>query len=255
MSGFHGQFCWCELLTTDTGAAEGFYKKVVGWGAMDSGQSGMNYTLFTSGETPVAGLMDLPPEVGGGRPAWFGYVAVDDLAEATTRFTGAGGAICIPPMEVPGIGSFAMVADPHGAALGLMQPAPGPTPPEVDPMSPGQIGWRELHAADGPAAFDFYSAQFGWTKDAAVPMGEMGVYQTFAAGGPAIGGMMTKTADMPAPAWLYYFNISDIDAGMARVTENGGRVLMGPYEVPGGGWIVQAFDPQGAMFALLGPRG
>ena len=36
--------------------------------------------------------------------------------------------------------------------------------------------------------------------------------------------------------------------------DSGGKVMHGPMEVPGGGWIVQAADPQGATFALLGSR-
>jgi len=31
--------------------------------------------------------------------------------------------------------------------------------------------------------------------------------------------------------------------------------MNGPMEVPGGGWIVQASDPQGAMFAVIGKKG
>lgn len=30
---------------------------------------------------------------------------------------------------------------------------------------------------------------------------------------------------------------------------------MGPMEVPGGEWIIQGMDPQGAVFALVGAKG
>ena len=76
----------------------------------------------------------------------------------------------------------------------------------------------------------------------------------FAAGGLPIGGMMTKTSDMPAPAWVYYFAVDDIDAATARVTEKGGQVINGPMEVPGGAWVINAFDPQHALFALVGMK-
>ena len=36
--------------------------------------------------------------------------------------------------------------------------------------------------------------------------------------------------------------------------DGGGKILHGPSQVPGGGWIVQASDPQGASFALVGSR-
>jgi predicted enzyme related to lactoylglutathione lyase len=38
------------------------------------------------------------------------------------------------------------------------------------------------------------------------------------------------------------------------VKAGGGQVLNGPMEVPGGDWIVQALDPQGAMFAVVGKK-
>ena len=127
-------------------------------------------------------------------------------------------------------------------------------PASVAPGGPGHVGSHELYASDWESAFAFYAGQFGWTKATSVDMGPMGTYQLFAAGGDPIGGMMTKPQSMPSPAWQYYFNVGEIDAAVARVTSNGGQVLHGPHEVPGGSWIVQAMDPQGAMFALVAPR-
>jgi hypothetical protein len=56
------------------------------------------------------------------------------------------------------------------------------------------------------------------------------------------------------PFWLYYFNIDDIDAASERIKAGGGRILEGPLEVRGVGWIARCADPQGAMFALAGMR-
>lgn len=81
-------------------------------------------------------------------------------------------------------------------------------------------------------------------------MGPMGAYQLFATGGAPVGGMMTKPPAMEWPAWRYYFNAAAIDAAAGRVKAAGGAVLMGPTEVPGGHWIVQCEDPQGAFFGL-----
>ena len=76
----------------------------------------------------------------------------------------------------------------------------------------------------------------------------------FAIDGVTKGGMMTKTKDVPAPLWVYYFNVDDIEAAAARVKNGGGQLLHDPHEVPGGSWIVNCSDPQGAAFALLGPH-
>ena len=96
---------------------------------------------------------------------------------------------------------------------------------------------------------------FGWAKDITMDMGALGVYQLFRTGGAeAAGGIMTRMPGMPQSFWLYYVNVDAIDAAVARITGAGGQVINGPMEVPGGNWIVNAVDPQGAAFALVAPR-
>ena len=92
---------------------------------------------------------------------------------------------------------------------------------------------------------------FGWKKDGEFDMGPMGLYHLFNTGHGERGGMFTRTPQTPAPFWLYYFNVDGIDAAAERVSANGGRIVHGPTQVPGGQWIVQGLDPQGAIFALL----
>ena len=65
---------------------------------------------------------------------------------------------------------------------------------------------------------------------------------------------MKKPDNIPVSVWAYYFTVDGIDAGAERIKEAGGQVLMGPQEVPGGQWIVQGMDPQGANFALVSQR-
>jgi predicted enzyme related to lactoylglutathione lyase len=248
-------FVWYELMTTDLEAAEAFYREVVGWSAQDWGQPGTSYKIMSAGDRSVAGLMTLPEEVraAGGRPAWLGYIGVPDVDTAAERLRQSGGKIHRAPADIPEVGRFAVVADPQGAMFMLFTPSRGPGE-QAAPMTNGHVGWHELYAADGESAFDFYAGQFGWTKDQAMDMGPMGTYQLFAAGGYPIGGMMTKPAQVPVPAWLYYFVVPGIDDAVARVRDAGGQVLNGPMEVPGGAWIIQCLDPQGAMFALVAAK-
>lgn len=256
MSDFNGRFVWYELLTTDAAAAKTFYGDVIGWGAQDVPMPGLTYTLFTAAGRNAAGLMTLPDEARqkGAPPQWLGYVAVHDVDASAEQAKTLGGTIRVAPCDIPNVGRFAIVIDPQGAALALFRPSdPGQDgPPE--PGTPGHPGWHELAAADWAEAFAFYGDLFGWQKAEAIPMGQMGVYQLFSAGGPAIGGMFNKPPMLPVPFWLFYFTVPDIDAASARVAQAGGQVLMGPMQVPGGGWIVQARDPQGALFALVGQR-
>jgi predicted enzyme related to lactoylglutathione lyase len=158
------------------------------------------------------------------------------------------------PADIPGVGRFAVVADPQSAVIALFK-GTGTSPP-APANTPGYAGWRELLAADAAAAFAFYSEMFGWTKGDAADIGPMGTYQLFAlaSGGEPIGGMMTKPPHVPAPFWTYYFQVDGIAAAVARINAAGGTIINGPMEVPGGSWIVQALDPQGAMFALVSAK-
>jgi hypothetical protein len=257
MPSFHGRFVWYELMTTDTGAAKAFYGSVVGWGSEDASVPGIEYTSFTADGVPVGGLMSQPDEVRkmGAPPSWSGYIAVDDVDAATARVKELGGSVHMPPRDIPNVGRFSVVADPQMAAFMLFKPSnPGQDQP-ADPTAPGRIGWHELYASDWEKAFAFYSEMFGWQKDQAMDMGPMGIYQLFAHDGRQMGGMFNKPAEVPVNFWLYYFNVGDIDAAADRVTKGGGKILMGPMEVPGGGmFIIQGLDPQGAMFALVGKR-
>jgi predicted enzyme related to lactoylglutathione lyase len=105
------------------------------------------------------------------------------------------------------------------------------------------------------AALGFYGALFGWTKISAVDMGGgMGVYVIYGRGQRQLGGMFKKTADMPAPTmWTLYARVHDVKSKAEELEALGGTVANGPMEVPGGDWIVQFMDPQGALFALHAP--
>jgi predicted enzyme related to lactoylglutathione lyase len=243
-----GDFFWYDLMTTDTQTAADFYGQVIGWGAQDGGLPSNPYTLFTAGGVPVAGLMPIPADMPGARPGWMGYIAVDDVDEAAAKLEREGGAIHRPPTEVPGIIRFAVVSDPGGAGFMIAKGMGDMTPPAAGTV--GTVGWRELYSGEVQATFSFYERMFGWTKGESFEMGPMGTYQLFATGAEPVGGMMTKPDNIPVAAWGYYFTVEAINAAAERVKAAGGAIVNGPHQVPGGDWIVQAVDPQGASFAL-----
>ncbi|MBV9248770.1 MAG: VOC family protein [Acetobacteraceae bacterium] len=249
------RFVWYELITTDPQAAISFYKAAIGWDAQDFEMADLTYTILSAGPERVGGLMPIPEEARamGVPPCWTGYIAVDDVDAYVTRVTAAGGALRRAAQDIPDVGRFAVVADPHGAVFILFKGSSDQGPTPAAPDAPGHVGWHELHAGDLDSAFAFYSGLFGWTKGDAIQT-QGGPYQMFSAGGAPIGGMMKKMPQTPGPFWLYYFIVDEIDAAMKRVTDGGGQNILGPLQVPGGIWIANCVDPQGAMFAISGPK-
>jgi uncharacterized protein len=118
----HGAFSWNELMTTDPKAAASFYGQLFGWktSEMDMGPGGV-YHLQNVGDKSVAGIMAIPPDAKGMPPMWGAYVTVDDVDATLERVTQLGGKVCMPPMDVPGVGRMAGFLDPQGAMLSVIK--------------------------------------------------------------------------------------------------------------------------------------
>lgn len=253
-----GNFIWYELMTSDQDGAIDFYQQVVGWNAADFPNAdigGFRYTILSAGDRGVAGLVQLDDEMceSGARPGWIGVIAVADCDQAARRAADGGGTVLKAPDDIPTIGRFAVLADPSGAVYQLLAPFPQQKEPAAlarDAL--GNIGWHELYSSVGQEhAFAFYSRLYGWRTDTEMDMGAMGKYRIFSKDGVPLGGMMDKPDNVPASVWTFYFNVDAIDAAAERVKANGGQIVRGPMEVPGGSWIVMGLDPQGASFALV----
>ena len=251
-----GRPVWYELMTTDTAAAEKFYQNVIGWTSAPFDASPNPYTVFKrSGDVGVAGLMERPQGMNM-PPFWAMYVAVPKLEEAVAHIKRLGGSEMSEVIEVPTVGRLQMLKDPQGAAFYIIQPSPSEERPEAAPEV-GEGSWHELMTTDAPAALKFYSEVFGWQPGDTMDMGPMGKYYMFNRPHGMIGGMMNKPPEMSnvPPNWMIYFRVPDINAATERIKANGGSILNGPMEVPGGDWVVNAADPQGAAFALHAKKG
>ena len=253
MTDTHGRFSWYELLTTDLEGARTFYADVVGWGTQDASAPGNAYTFFRIGQTPVSGMMYLPDEVKrrGGSQCWIGYVAVDDVDASVARVRQLGGSVYLPPTDVPGVSRVAVVTDAQMTTIALVKWLTPPEQPTAEGKL-GRVGWHELLAIDREKALAFYRALFGW-QSGGMEMSAGRSYQVVSVAGQAFGGMSNKPEMVKLPFWLFYFGVGDVDATVERVKARGGQILEGPLEVSGVR-IARCEDPQGAMFALMGPR-
>lgn len=261
----HGNPCWYELATSagSLASAGDFYGAILGWTVSDSGMDGFDYHLAKTDDDMVAGLMVMPPDVAEMPPFWLIYFAVDDVDGFVTDAVAAGARVHRDPSDIPGTGRIAILADPQGAAYGILQPDVSAMS-EADlakaeagggafhPGKPGHANWNELMSSDPDAALAFYSRMFSWTKGDTVGMGDAGVYQLVRRGDIDIAGLM-GLGESPAPNWLPYFGVTGVSAGIEAITKAGGTVHHGPMEVPGG-FIAIAQDPQGAWFAVTGEK-
>jgi predicted enzyme related to lactoylglutathione lyase len=111
-----GALCWNDLMTPDPHSSRRFYSELFEWRIEEVPGSGGYYWAVHNGESPNGGLLPLDGVV----PAWNAYFGSDDLDAAIATVTEAGGAVLMPPREVPA-GRFAAVRDPQGAAFSLFE--------------------------------------------------------------------------------------------------------------------------------------
>ncbi len=114
----HGDFSWCELLTTDVPGAKRFYQGVFGWGMEEMPMDGEPYTVVKAGDRQVGGIMRMPAQVPAGTPPhWESYVTVDDVDAVAKKVEENGGRLLVPPTDIPHVGRFCTFQDPQGAVL------------------------------------------------------------------------------------------------------------------------------------------
>lgn len=256
-----GDFIWYELMTTDPEAAKTFYDEVVGWKVGPAVAEHNGYRMIGRSDGKAAGgILPLTAEMQqeGARPSWLGYIHVADVDQVARQIEQDGGKLLMSH-DIPNVGRIALVADPAGAHFYIMKPAPPANDPDAksDVFSPNQaqhIRWNELSTSDQDRAVQFYTRHFGWTQQGDMDMGEFGKYQFIQSNGVGIGAIMRKPPQIPVSMWTYYIGVEDIDRAAEAIKVGGGQVMHGPMEIPGGEFALNALDPDGAPFGLVGPR-
>ena len=123
-------WCWNELHTKDIRTAEKFYCDLFGWTARHSqGAAAETYVEFRNGSRGAGGMLEIQASWGDVPPNWAVYFAVADLDACLAKVKELGGETPMPPLEIAGVGRFAMVHDDGGAAFAVIQLEEGAVEP------------------------------------------------------------------------------------------------------------------------------
>ncbi len=121
-----GTFCWTELATRDVEAAKKFYTELIGWETEESDIGEGKYTVLKipGQKCSVGGMMAMDGPQWEGLPShWMPYIAVNDIDDRAKKCVELGGTVKVPPMDIPTVGRFCVIADPTGAVISLFQGA------------------------------------------------------------------------------------------------------------------------------------
>ncbi|HET6979463.1 MAG TPA: VOC family protein [Pyrinomonadaceae bacterium] len=119
--GVPGAATWSELGTGDTDKAGEFYTSVFGW---EKEPFGDMYTVLKNDGTGIGGMYKLTPEMGPLPPHWMLYFSVENADAAVQKATELGAQVMRPAEDIPGVGRFAILTDPQGAAFAVIKTQP-----------------------------------------------------------------------------------------------------------------------------------
>ena len=166
----------------------------------------------------------------------------------------AGGSVFFGPADLPNdSGRVAMLRDPEGAFIGIVQQERHPGAQVVN--EPGAWTWNNLLTRDLEGAQDFYGQVFGWSAihNEEAPPGIL-MWQVEGQRWPeGMAGLMEMTGEMPSemPAhWQVYFVVENMDEAIEKATSLGAKVGFGPIDVPVAR-LATLVDPQGAVVSIL----
>jgi predicted enzyme related to lactoylglutathione lyase len=243
-----GTFCWPELSTPDQNNGVAFYRELFGWDVSEQPIGPTEtYSMFKVRGLDVAAAysMRLEERQSGAPPHWNAYVSVANADEAVKRAQQLGAKVLAPAFDVMDAGRMAVLQDPTGAAISVWQA--GRHVGAKILREPGALGWTELMTRDTAAAEKFYTQLFGWKAKVSPE------YTEFSVGATPDAGMMKideKWGNVP-PHWMPYFQVDDCDGRAEKAKQLGGRVNVGPSDIPNVGRFAMLADPQGATFAII----
>jgi uncharacterized protein len=244
-----GKFVWAELHTADSAAATKFYSGVFGWTAVTLDQQGVNYTVFSNGSHPVAGLRQRSVSAKSHPSRWINYIAVTDLAAALSAVTKAGGEVRAPARDFPQIGSEAIVTDNESAPFGLLQSSSGDSA-DVEPVV-GAWNWFHLFVKNPQPAADFYRQVFKYEVTPDARTGKKAEW-LLSSGAFNRGGVSALAEGKEVkPSWLGVIRVANLDATIARVPGLGGEVVIAPHDAAFGSRFALIADPTGGTVGVV----
>ncbi|MEZ4322158.1 MAG: VOC family protein [Myxococcota bacterium] len=245
-----GRFCWHDLMTTKPDAGREFYGALLGWTFTqeDMGEGGP-YTMIHDGTEATGGIVKMSED--DGLPShWMLYVTVDDCEAAVAKAKSLGGACHVGPLDIPGTGRFAVLADDQGAYFSViaLKNEGAEKGPDARPAN-GQFCWYTVAVGDPAKAKAFYGALFGW-ECLEMSMGGDAKSEVFKRNGLPIAGIGPLNG-APTAYWSTAIAVDDLDAKHEKAIGLGATGLMPPMDLGTMGRMSLITDPAGATITLF----
>jgi uncharacterized protein len=117
-----GAWNWFEVYVKDTQAAANFYHQALGYDmAPETRSDRKSDFVLSSNGAARGGIAPIPSDVTGATPSWLGIIRVADLDKTLDKVSGLGGEVLLKPHTVEFGSRFAIILDPTGGTVGLVE--------------------------------------------------------------------------------------------------------------------------------------
>ncbi|MFJ2618564.1 VOC family protein [Glutamicibacter sp. NPDC087344] len=240
--------CRVDLLTGDIGRSIEFYGELFGWTTRGVQPDDADPLEMYLGDELVAGFLRNDPQSAYG-DTWITYLNVTDAHAASYSAEMYGGYVFLPPVDIEGEGTIAMIGDPTGVGVGLWQSSIT----RALTTASGRHGtrvWNELHTTGFEKVTHFYRDALEWDLLNLSDTDEFR-YQSYGQGRDAKSGIYDISGlPDPHPGWRTYFAVTDTDQTLALAEKLGAKVVQGAQDLRFGRMAVLT-DPTGAQFSII----
>lgn len=117
-----GDWIWIQLLSRDARKAALFYQRVAGYEIIENTETNrVSDFILASEGFARATVRTIPPANTQTKPVWLAFVRVNSVKDTAAQAAQLGGKVLIAPVPELLEGRVAVIADPTGAAIGIME--------------------------------------------------------------------------------------------------------------------------------------
>ena len=117
-----GDWIWIELLSRNSRKAADFYRQVAGYQVLENNATNrLSDYILASGGYARAAVRTIPNQDETVRPTWLLFVRVKDVMATVALAKQLGGQVLLEPKPNLFDGKLAVLADPTGAAIGILE--------------------------------------------------------------------------------------------------------------------------------------
>ncbi len=239
-----GAFVWRDLVTRDPAAAQQFYGEMFGWTFETIGTETQQYTVIRHDGKAIGGIIRMPVVVDPASTAeWVSSMTVPSVKGAAEIIKSKGGKIIFPVSNLKGRGMSAVVSDPQGAIIGLVE---GGTPDDDPPLNTWL--WTELWSGQPTQSAEFYRSFVNYEVKKMDNMSPD--YWIFENGDTKSAGLLKNPMENTRSQWLPYIRVADPAALTQKARDAGATVLAAPSSELRDGNVAVLLDPTGAPFVI-----